>query len=134
MMQLVINGVNSDTMGLYMGRTFLSQIDNIPEMKKVITTDSRLEDGIRVVNLLHRIKHREVVLPFVIVASTEALLKQYKQKFISELRKPLFSIYVPALDKTYNLVYQGPTTEYGLNTSRTICKFSCKFIEPTPVV
>lgn len=132
MKQFVINDVDSDAMGLYMGKTFLGQIDRMPEMKKVVTADSRLEDGVRVVNLTHKIKHRELTLPFVMVARSEAELRIYKKKFTDELRKPKFVLYIPALDRTFNLVYQGPTTEYSLNTSRTICKFSCKFIEPSP--
>ncbi len=131
--ELFINGQDAYTAwGVNMGEKFIDAIAAPPPVKDYIETESRLEHGRHIDTSNVRQKHRELTLPFTLMADTEAQFRQRKAAFVAALCEGGFTLHVPALgEEVYSLVYKN-SANYAQNTARTFCKFSVKAEEPNP--
>lgn len=102
-----------------------------PPMKDYIQNTSRLEHGTRILTNNAKAASRELTLPFLIEGQGRADFLSRYSSFVEELQKGNIALYIPELEKTYQLVYLscGKYGSYG----GCRAKLMVKFIEPIPV-
>lgn len=134
MSDLVINGNDAlATYGVRMGVGFIKALRRWPDYKENISNESRLENGTRYIVESTLYKHREVTLPFVLIASTSEIAKAKESEFRVAMTGEV-RISVPADgNEVYRLIPTG-VSSYAINTSRNVIKISIKFIEQNPAI
>lgn len=129
---LIINGKDAWTTWMVaMGEGFLESLLITPPIKDFIESESRLEDGKRVISNDPKIASRELTLLFNIHGnSKDDYLENYKS-FCDELKKAVIIMEVPYLGEKYKLIYKK-SASFSLSFTRMDSKLSVKFEEPNP--
>lgn len=102
-------------------------------MKDFSKTDSRLEDGVRIVakKKYAKMKERDVQLPFILEGTTE---EDYLSKYESFLTDMAYSglvyLKIPIMKRVFKLVYSD-CAKYG-DDGKKKGNFTLKFTEPNP--
>lgn len=117
-----------------MGEGFLEAIDAPLSMKSYLESESRLENGKRMITDHVKIDSRELTLSFTIKGTSQSDYQARKKAFCDEvLYKGRVTVEIPALGAdVYHLVYLGKSVSYGQNVHRTFGTISGKFCEPNP--
>lgn len=125
---------SNDAWGVYrvaMGENFIQNLLTPAGNKEFIESESRLENGKRIIYNNPKILSRDVALTFNIHGDTpEEYLSNYT-KFVSELQRGKVVVRVPAIGMTFTLVYKK-STSFALDRSRMNSRLSVKFEEPNP--
>ncbi len=100
-------------------------------MKDYITNESRLEHGVRLLNVTPKTDRREVSIPFLIEGNGRADFLQKYSSFVDELYTGTIVLSIPELGKSFTLTYRssGKYGSYGLCRAKLIVRF----IEAVPV-
>lgn len=131
--ELYINGKDAFTeWGVNMGEGFLDTLLEPCSLKSYVQNESRLEHGKHIIIDEPRFASREITLQFVLRQDTQSAFTTAKQAFLALLYAGAITISVPqASAEVFRLVFTK-STSYALNTDRTLCKISAKFVEPNP--
>lgn len=134
MSELLINGNDAlETWGVRMGDGFLDALYEPPVLKEFIESESRLQNGKRhsVENV--RVAEREITLAFTIQGKDVSEFLSNRSKFLEELYTCKVEISVPKVSgDVFRLLYTGNSITYKMNTKRTFCQISAKFLEQNP--
>ncbi|HAT61078.1 MAG TPA: hypothetical protein DCS83_00820 [Prevotella sp.] len=134
MADLLINGKDAyATYGVRMGDSFLDVLQTSAPLKDYVTTDNRLENGVRYAKTTPKINERSLTLVFTIEGSTPSDFLTKKKAFENVLYAGDVSISVP-LDGSdiYHLKYTGVSVTFARNIERTFAKMTASFKEPDP--
>lgn len=126
--------------GVRMGKDFINNLLADAELKPFVESESRAEDGKRVIVTNIRKASREITLTFTISANHNKDLSIMQADFATKysnfmdlLNRGVVDIKVPLVSNaTYRLIYTGKGVKYGLSKTRTFCTFTAKFEEPNP--
>lgn len=137
MSDLLINNQDAQQIwGVHMGRGFLNALLAPSEVKEYITNEVRDENGTRYYVPLGApyLKERNLQLPFVLIGATSADFFTKQQSFLNEMYKGSVMIKIPAWanDITFRLYYNGQSSTWQMNASRTLATITLKFTEPNP--
>lgn len=123
-----INGKDAlETWGVFLDEKALNNLWLPPHNKPNVSNNSRLEDGVRVVNSKLYIDEREVTIGFNIRAKTREEFKSKMKLFVTELNQGLVKMEVEG--ETYKLY----TIDFiGLEFIGCIGSLSVRFQEPNP--
>ena len=123
-----INGKDAlETWGVFLDEKALNNLWLPPHNKPNVSNNSRLEDGVRVVNSKLYIDEREVTIGFNIQAKTREEFKSKMKLFVAELNQGLVKMEVEG--ETYKLY----TIDFiGLEFIGCIGSLSVRFQEPNP--
>ena len=99
-------------------------------VKENVRNESRLEDGVREDTGNVRLNERTVNVPFWISGTSESDYLAKYEAFLEEVTSGLITLKVPALKKTYKLIYSDCASygHYNLTKGKIILKFK----EPNP--
>lgn len=129
---ITINGKNARTeWGIYCTDTSLSELMTPSPQKDIISNESRLEHGKRVITKHPKTKDRDVTLTLNFLANSESEFLANYQSFCRELAKGRLVIQVSYNpDETYRMDYQSCTQFQQFR--RRMAKYSLKLNEPDP--
>lgn len=102
-------------------------------VKEYTKTDSRLEDGVRIVakKKYAKQKERDVQLPFILEGTTEADYLTKYESFLNDIAySGLVYLKIPIMKRIFKLVYSD-CAKYGDDGKKT-GNFTLKFTEPNP--
>lgn len=103
----------------------------IPPAKELIRNESRLEQGVRVIEPTDGLKFQsqELSIPFLIEGSTNDELEANCKSFIAAITDKSIKFVVRKLGYEYTLIYQEMTVkDYNQNYRQ----LTVKFLEPNP--
>jgi len=133
--KLYINGVDADTLGVFMGDDFLSSIAEPAGLKDFIQNESRLEDGIQIIHNSPKLTSRDVTLEFYIIGSSQTDFYAKLTAFQNILNAGLVKIRVPEISAftgtVFNFTYLR-SQAFAIGNHRYSCKMSVKFLESNP--
>ena len=134
MSELMINGNDAFKIwGVRMGDGFLNSLFEPAALKDFIESESRMQNGKRYSVDDVRLSDRELTLSFTIQGKSTAEFYENRQRFLEELYKGKIEVSVPRVsDDVFRLIYTGNSITYQMNTKRTFCQISAKFIEQNP--
>lgn len=123
-----INGKDAlETWGVFLDEKALNNLWLPPHNKPNVSNNSRLEDGVRVVNSKLYIDEREVTIGFNIRAKTREEFKSKMKLFVAELNQGLVKMEVEGE------IYKLYTIDFiGLEFIGCIGSLSVRFQEPNP--
>lgn len=103
----------------------------IPPAKELIKNESRLEQGVRVIEPTDGLKFQsqELSIPFLIEGKTSIELESNCQSFIAAITAESIKFGVRKLGYEYTLIYQEMTIK---NYSNNYRQLTVKFLEPNP--
>lgn len=131
MITATINDKNLSTFGAYLCTGAIEALLTPAPIKKPIENDSPIADGKDIVmGERAYIDERSVSISLFVNGSSQTdYLKKY-EALVAELQKGTVVLSVPALGKTFRLLYDGCSKygDYGLTRG----KFTIKFREPNP--
>ncbi len=130
---LLINGLDAwDTYGVNMSDNFIDVLCSTASMKDYVTSNSRLEDGIRVITENAKIDSRDLTLVFTLTGKDKEDYLQKKTDFEEVLYNASVTISIPPRsEEIYFLKYQK-CMSFAESKTRRFCKIAVKFIEPDP--
>lgn len=131
---LTINGVDAlARFGARMGDGFLDAIFTPADVKDYVESESRLENGKRIILAAPALAAREVTLTFTVEGASREDFALKRDRLFNALYAGAVEIGIPkAGNEVFHLVYVGKSVSFAMNTARTFCKVSAKFIEPNP--
>lgn len=119
------------TWGIITTETSLSELTTPPPLKDLVTNESRLEDGKRVIARNPKVKDRDVTLTLNFLASTEAEFWQHYLSFCEELKKGRLEVRTQYQQGViYRLDYRDCTQFQQFR--RRMAKYSLRCNEPDP--
>ena len=120
--------------GIKMGDGFIDTLMQPSPIKELITTDSRLENGVRVNISSAKVNKRSVTLSFVITNGNGKSMIENLRLFYSVLYNIRIRLRVPRIEEGtyYHLYYTGRSISYGSSIDKKISKLSVGFDEPNP--
>lgn len=128
--QAYINNQNISLWGAELAKGAYESLLKPAPSKENVQNKSRNEDGIREDTSNIRLSERTISIPFWIIGiSKDDYLAKY-EAFLNEITSGLISFKVPALKKTYKLIYLD-CSSYG-HYNATKGKIILKFREPNP--
>lgn len=119
--------------GVTLTRGWREELLKPSSMKEYTKTDSRLENGVRMVakKKYAKLKERDVQLPFILEGATE---EDYLSKYESFLTDMAYSgmvyLKIPIMKRVFKFVYSD-CARYG-DDGKKIGNFTLKFTEPNP--
>lgn len=102
-------------------------------IKEYSKTDSRLEDGVRMVakKKYAKLKERDVQLPFILEGTTEADYLTKYESFLTDIAySGMVYLKIPIMKRVFKLVYSD-CAKFGDDGKKT-GNFTLKFTEPNP--
>lgn len=126
-----INGKPLSTWGARLLSGTIEALLTPAPMKEYIKNESRLEHGERVITANAKVASRELSIPVLIEGKNRADFLSKYMSFVNELYKGNIALRIPALGKSYSLIYIscGKYGSYG----ECRAKLMVKFHEPIPV-
>lgn len=119
--------------GVRMGKGFKDALFAPSPVKEYITNESRLEHGVRVLDIPIRKDRRSLTLEFQIWGASPNDLLLKKNAFYAELARGQFDLAIPELTtEVFHLHYTGKSTSYSSGLSNCACKVKCGFEEFNP--
>lgn len=120
--------------GVRMGDNFIDTLMQPSSMKEFLTSDSRLENGVRVNMSSAKVNKRSLTLTFVITNGNGKSMIENLRNFYSALYNIRLRMRVPTIENGtyYHLYYTGKSISYGSSIDKTISKLSVGFDEPNP--
>lgn len=134
--QASINGVDINTYGASLAKGTYDALNAEAPAKEYISNESRLQHGIRIVAEPENAKldKREVTIK-VLIEGRGAAFHSNVRSFLSAITHGLFTLSVPALGTTFNMVYQScgkPEIEGKTSDGITMAVYPVKLLEPNP--
>lgn len=119
--------------GVRMGKGFADALLEPRPLKEYITNESRLEDGVRVLQSIPRFDKRSLTLEFQITGNTKATFAINKRAFLNILAGREVKLEVPEITtEVFHLLYTGKSVSYSSGLSGLACKIKVGFDEPNP--
>ncbi len=136
--RLIINGKDAwTTWGAFLEEGSLEKFLSGDSMKDNVVNESRSIDGVHVWVVEPKLEARYITIVVCFAQKSDSFLSRY-QSFINELmggrvvgeyRYPN-EVYIPEIEKTYKLIYQGNTKLTQMDMS--LGKVAIRFFEPNP--
>lgn len=114
-----------------MGNGFIENLLVPAGIKDFIENESRLENGKRVITTNPKVASRDVTLTFNIHGDTTTEYLSNYAAFVAILQAGVVKIRVPAINKTFNLIYKK-SSSFNIGRARMDSSLSVKFEEPDP--
>lgn len=128
--QAYINNKNISFWGAEFAKGAYEALLKPAPSKENVQNKSRNEDGIREDTSNIRLNERTISIPFWIIGTSEDDYLTKYEAFLDEMVSGLIFLKVPALKKTYKLIYLD-CSSYG-HYNATKGKIILKFKEPNP--
>lgn len=132
--ELLINGKDAyGTWGVRIGEGFLDTLFEPLQFKDFVENESRMQNGKRLSPDNRRFQSRELTLVFTVQGNGRVDFQKKKNAFFTELYAGEMELSIPPVsDEVFRLTYTGNGISYKMNTKRTFCQISAKFIEQNP--
>lgn len=114
-----------------MGNGFIENLLVPAGIKDFIENESRLENGKRVIYNNPKVASRDVTLTFNIHGDTTSEYLSNYAAFVTVLQAGTVRIRVPAINKTFNLIYKK-SSSFNIGRARMDSILAVKFEEPDP--
>lgn len=132
--ELLINGKDAlETWGVRIGEGFLDTLFEPLQFKDFVENESRTQNGKRLLLDNRRFQSREMTLMFTVQGNDRSDFQEKKKAFFNELYAGVMELSIPSVsDEIFRLTYTGNGITYKMNTRRTFCQISAKFVEQNP--
>lgn len=133
---ITINDISLSSMGVTLEKGGYATLLLPAPLKGFIENNDPTKDGTEVLtkradgSSLARMAEREVTLTFIIIGDNESDFLSKYTRFVNILHQGDITLHIPALSRTFNLIYQN-STQYDNYRLKT-CKLAVKFREPNP--